>query len=179
MAELDSPMQHLCNTPGAILFPTARRDMCRIGLGTYGLHPTPQTVGRIELRPALRLVSHVSHVQERTRGDRPSYGRSRALRADSRVVTVPVGYADGFSRALSKYGCALIGGVRFPLAGTVTMDQILVDVGREDVGVGDEVVLLGRQGESEISADEWAEQLGTISYEVVCSIGPRVPRRYV
>jgi alanine racemase len=95
------------------------------------------------------------------------------------VATVPIGYADGYPRRLSHDGHALIGGERHPLAGMVTMDQIVVDVGDADVGVGDEVVLLGRQGEEEITADDWAELLGTISYEIVCGIGPRVPRRYV
>ena len=174
----DVPLQHLCNTPGALLFPTARRDVCRIGLGIYGLHPTPKTHEVIELRPAMRVVSQVAHVQERSAGDRPSYGRVRPLNADSRVATVPVGYADGFTRALTTTGEVLIGGERFPLAGTVTMDQVVVDVGDADVGVGDEVVLLGRQGDEEVAADQWAESLGTITYEVVCSIGPRVPRRY-
>jgi alanine racemase len=95
------------------------------------------------------------------------------------VATVPIGYADGYPRRLSQEGRALIGGVAYPLAGTVTMDQIVVDVGDADVGVGDEVVLLGRQGDVEVTADDWARMLGTISYEIVCEIGPRVPRRYV
>ena len=92
---------------------------------------------------------------------------------------MPIGYADGYPRRLSQAGSVLIGGVAHPLAGTVTMDQIVVDVGDADIGVGDEVVLLGRQDGAEITADDWAQALGTISYEVVCGIGPRVPRRYV
>ena len=175
----DSPMTHMANTAGAVLFPEARRDMCRIGLGTYGLHPCPATKDEIELRPAMRLVTHVSNVQRLPKGERPSYGRIRAVEADSNVVTAPIGYADGFARSLTRSGSALIGGRRYPLAGTVTMDQIVIDVGDDKHGVGDEVVLLGGQGEDEITAEEWAKQLGTISYEVVCSIGPRVPRRYV
>lgn len=174
----DPPAIHLANTAGAVLFPEARRDMCRIGLGTYGLHPCPETAGLIELRPAMRLVTRVSHVQRLPAGERPSYGRVRVLEVDSQVVTAPVGYADGFSRALTRRGSALIGGRRYPLAGMVTMDQIVIDVGADEHGVGDEVVLLGAQGDEEITADDWAEQLGTISYEVVSSIGPRIPRRY-
>jgi alanine racemase len=103
----------------------------------------------------------------------------RPLPGEATVATVPIGYADGYPRRLTEGGVALIGGERHPLAGTVTMDQIVVDVGDADVGIGDEVVLLGRQGDAEITADEWAGLLGTISYEVVCGIGPRVPRRYV
>lgn len=173
-----SPMKHLCNTAGAVLFPEARRDMCRVGLGTYGLHPCSETRDIIALRPAMRLVSHVSHVQRLEEGARPSYGRVRELSRPSTIVTAPIGYADGFSRALTRQGSALIGGKRFPLAGTVTMDQIVIDVGDEDVDVGEEVVLLGAQDDAEITADSWADLLDTISYEVICSVGARVPRRY-
>jgi alanine racemase len=126
----------------------------------------------------MRLVTHVSHVQRLGADERPSYGRVRSLGREATVVTAPVGYADGLSRSLTRHGCALIGGKRYPLAGTVTMDQVVVDIGDDDYPVGEEVVLLGAQGDDEITASEWADALGTISYEVVCSIGPRVPRRY-
>lgn len=174
----DPPVTHLANTAGAALFPEARRDFCRIGLGTYGLHPCEETRDVLQLRPAMRVVSHVSHVQRLSAGERPSYGRVRALSHDATVATVPIGYADGYWRSLTRGGEVLIGGRRFPLAGTVTMDQLVVDVGDEDVQLGDEVVLLGAQGDESVGADEWASRLGTVSYEVVCSIGPRVPRRY-
>jgi len=169
------PMVHMANTAGAVLFPEARRDACRVGLGLYGLHPSIETREVISLRPAMKLVTHVSHVQRLEAGARPSYGRIK----ESYAATAPIGYADGYPRGLSQYGCALIGGHRFPLAGTVTMDQIVINVGDANIDVGEEVVLLGGQGDETISADEWAEQLETISYEVVCSIGPRVPRRYL
>ncbi|MGH8948430.1 MAG: alanine racemase, partial [Acidimicrobiia bacterium] len=175
----DVPMVHLANTAGAVLFPEARRSLVRVGLGTYGLHPCEETRDMIDLRPAMRIVSHVSHLQRLGAGARPSYGRMRPLTAASTVATVPIGYADGYPRGLSGSGHVLIGGVAHPLAGTVTMDQIVVDVGDADVGFGDEVVLMGRQGDVEITADDWAGALDTISYEVVCEIGPRVPRRYV
>lgn len=174
----DLPITHLANTAGAVLFPEARRSLCRIGLGTYGLHPCPATRDLIDLRPAMRLVTHISHVQRVRAGERPSYGRVKGIEFDSNVVTAPVGYADGVPRALTRNGSALIGGKRYPLAGMVTMDQIVIDVGDDEHVVGEEVVMLGAQGEDEITADEWAAELGTISYEVVCSIGPRVPRRY-
>ena len=111
-------------------------------------------------------------------GERPSYGRLRPLPARSLVATVPIGYADGVPRALFGAGYeVLIGGVRRPLAGMVTMDQIVVDCGDDDsVRPGDEVVLLGRQGDEAVTADDWAAMLGTISYEVVCGVGPRMPR---
>ena len=175
---LDVPLTHLANTAGAVLFPESRRDLCRIGIGTYGLHPCPETRKAIDLRPAMRLVSHVSHLQRLEAGERPSYGRVRPLDRPSTVATVPIGYADGFWRSLTANAEVLIQGRRFPLAGRITMDQIVVDVGDHDVLLGDEVVLMGSQGTESVTADEWAARLGTISYEVVCSVGPRVPRRY-
>ena len=178
-ARCDVASTHLANTAGAVLFPEARRNLCRVGLGTYGLHPCPETIDEIELRPAMRLVTHVSHVQRLAAGERPSYGRVTPLERPATVVTAPIGYADGFARALTHRGSALLGGRRYPLAGMVTMDQIVINVDNDEHGVGDEVVLLGSQGDEAIGADEWADELDTISYEVVCSIGPRVPRRYV
>ena len=179
VGQYEVPMIHMANTAGAILFPESRRSMCRIGLGIYGLHPCAGTRGIIDLEPAMRIVSHVSHVQRLEAWARPSYGRIKPLPADATVATVPIGYADGYPRRLSGEGRALIGGEPHPLAGTVTMDQIVIDVGDADVGVGDEVVLLGRQDDGEVTADEWAGLLDTISYEIVCGIGPRVPRRYL
>jgi alanine racemase len=175
----DTPLVHMANTAGAALFPEARRSFARIGLGIYGLHPCAATRDLVRLRPAMKIVTHVSHVQRLEQGARPSYGRARPLSEDSTVVTAPIGYADGFPRRLSIAGTALIGGNRYPLAGMVTMDQIVIDVGDADVQPGDEVVVLGEQGDSAVTADDWAEILETISYEVVCEIGPRVPRRYV
>jgi alanine racemase len=175
----DAPLIHIANTAGAVLFPESRRSFSRIGLGIYGLHPCAATRDLVELRPAMRIVTHVSHVQRLEKGERPSYGRARPLSRDSTVVTAPIGYADGLARRLSEAGSALIGGNRYPLAGTVTMDQIVIDVGDFDVRPGDEVVVLGEQGNDVVSADDWAGILETISYEVVCGIGPRVPRRYL
>lgn len=175
----EAPVTHLANTAGAVLYPRARRGMCRVGLGTYGLHPCEDTRSLISLRPAMRVVSHVTHVTRLRAGERPSYGRVRPLESDANVVTIPIGYADGFSRMLTGDGSVLIGGRRYPLAGRVTMDQIVVNVGDDVIDVGAGVVLMGTSDEGTMSADDWAAALGTISYEVVCSIGPRVPRRYV
>jgi alanine racemase len=175
----DTPLTHLANTAGAVLFPESRRSFARVGLGIYGLHPCAATREVVQLRPAMRIVTHVSHVQRLERGARPSYGRTRQLSKESTVVTAPIGYADGLPRRLSAVGAALIGGNPYPLAGTVTMDQIVIDVGDAEVHPGDEVIVLGDQGNSEVNADDWARILDTISYEVVCGIGPRVPRRYL
>jgi alanine racemase len=127
----------------------------------------------------MSVVSRVVYTRRHPAGTRPSYGRRRPLTEESTVATIPIGYADGLARRLSAVGGALIGGKRYPFAGNITMDQALIDVGSDDVEVGDQVVLLGRQDEEEITADQWAEWLGTINWEVVCGFGPRLPRRYV
>jgi alanine racemase len=180
---IEVSLVHAANTAGAVAFPSARYGMVRCGLGLYGYLPGPAvteafaTAGSPGLRPAMSLKARVVAVRTLEAGERVSYGRLRPLPARSVVATVPIGYADGVPRALfTNGGAVLIGGRRCPLAGMVTMDQILVDCGEDDAQVGDEVVLLGRQGDEEIRADEWADRLGTISYEVLCGIGPRVPR---
>jgi alanine racemase len=128
----------------------------------------------------MRVVSRVSYVRRLPAGERPSYGRRRALGHDATVATVPIGYADGVPRRLAQLGAeVLIRGRRYPHAGTVTMDQTVVDVGDDPVAVGDEVVLLGALGGDAVTADEWAYLLDTINYEIVCNFGPRLPRRYV
>jgi alanine racemase len=179
---------HAANTAGAIAYPTARYNMVRCGIGLYGCLPGPAVTAALAagaagatLRPVLSLRARVVSVRTLEEGARPSYGRLRPLARRSVVATVPLGYADGVPRALFAKGyCVLIGGRRRPLAGMVTMDQIVVDCGDDtSVRPGDEVVLLGRQGDEEITADEWADLLGTISYEVLCGIGPRVPRTVV
>ncbi len=177
LRELDipTPVRHVANTAGIHLGREAAFDMVRLGIGLYGLQPDPSRPGPVAIRPAMRVVSEVSHVRRLPAGARPSYGRRRALDAESNVATVPIGYADGVPRPLSSHGEVLIRGRRFPLAGSITMDQIVVDCGDEPVEVGDEVVLIGEQGPLAITADDWARHLGTINYEVVCRIGPRLP----
>jgi len=170
---------HAANTAGALTYPEARFDLVRIGLGLYGLRPSPDTAPDVELIPAMRVVSHVSYVQRLPAGARPSYGRVRPLPRPSTVATVPIGYADGVPRRLSAVGGeVLIHGKRYPFAGTVTMDQILVDVGDDPVTVGDEVVFIGLQGDEQVTATEWADLTSTINYEIVCGFGSRLPRRY-
>ncbi len=184
-AGIKAPVLHAANTAGAVAFSRSRHDMVRCGLGLYGYLPGPAVqaafvaqAGSDRLHPAMALKARVVAVRRLEPGERPSYGRLRPLPARSWVATVPIGYADGVPRALFGAGYeVLIGGVRRPLAGMVTMDQIVVDCGDDDaVRPGDEVVLLGRQGDAVITADDWAAMLGTISYEVVCGVGPRMPR---
>ena len=188
-AGLRPPLSHVVNSAGAIAFPEARLDMVRCGIALYGLSPTPELAAQLSdataggrLEPVLSLRAQVSMCRWLEKGERPSSGRRRPLEDRSMVATVPLGYADGVPRRLFDTGGeVLIGGRRRPLAGVVTMDQIVVDCGAEppEVHPGDEVVLIGRQGGEQITATEWADRLGTINYEVVCGIGPRVPRLLV
>jgi len=127
----------------------------------------------------MSLRAEVSLVKRVRAGESVSYGLRHEFAQDTTVATVPIGYADGVPRRLSSVGAVvLVGGRRRPIVGVVTMDQLMVDVGDDEVRPGDEVVLLGEQAGDRITADDWAMPLGTIAYEIVCGIGPRVPRFY-
>jgi alanine racemase len=187
-AGCEPPLVHVANSAGAIAYPEARLDMVRCGIALYGVVPAPalgpalaaatDAVGGGRLRPVMSLRAEVSLVRSLDGGERPSYGRRRELPRRSTVATVPIGYADGVPRRyFANGGTVMIGGRRCPLAGTVTMDQIVVDCGPDaPVSVGDEVVLIGRQGDGWLTATDWAEVLGTIGNEVLTGIGVRVPR---
>ena len=177
------PLLHAANSAGAIWHPAARFDLVRCGIALYGLAPSAELAGEgiaSRLRPAMSLRARVSHTKSVKAGERLSYGLRYRLERDSVIATIPLGYADGVTRRLSSAGGeVLIGGRRRPLAGAVTMDQILVDCGPDaDVAIGDEVVLLGRQGGEVIDAWEWAQRTETIAWEVVCGVSGRVPRTY-
>ena len=173
--------RHLANSAGALAHPGARADFVRCGLAAYGLWPSPSVAARSDatLRPALELKARVSFVRRYGAGTRVSYGLARPLPADGYVATIPIGYADGVPRRLFDVGGeVLVRGRRRAIAGVVTMDQMLIDCGADAVTTGEEVVLIGRQGAEEITVTEWAERLGTIAYEITCSLSARVPRRY-
>lgn len=177
----DRPRAHLANSAGALAWPEAGHDLVRVGIAMYGIEPGPGVAHHCgTLRATLTLRSRVSMVKTVAAGLGVSYGWRTVLTRDTVVATVPIGYADGVPRRLSTVGGeVLIGGRRRPIVGVVTMDQLMVDCGDVDVAVGDEVVLLGRQGPEVIRAEDWAERLGTIPYEIVCGISARVPRRWV
>jgi alanine racemase len=186
------PALHAANSAAAITRPDARFSMVRCGIAVVGSLPSPdlapalreaaasvaRPAGEDLLRPVMSLRAEVRHLTRLEAGERPSYGRLRPLPERSTVATVPVGYADGVPRRFfDQGGTVLVGGRHRPLAGAVTMDQIMVDCGPDsDVSLGDEVVLIGEQGGERITAWDWAEALGTISYEIVSRIGPRVER---
>ncbi|HET9547402.1 MAG TPA: alanine racemase [Desertimonas sp.] len=181
LPNLDELAVHAVNSAATLSRPDARRTLVRPGIAVYGISPgAALDEVAATLRPALSLKARVSFVKRLVAGDRLSYGLRHTMAAPANVATVPIGYADGVRRNLSGTGATvLIDGKRREIIGTITMDQVMVDCGDDPVAVGDEVVLLGRQGDEVIRAEEWASTLGTIGYEVVCGIGPRVPRRYV
>jgi alanine racemase len=171
---------HAANSAAAIAFPESRFSLVRCGIALYGLAPSPAMADACSgLRPAMAVKARVAMVKRVGAGERLSYGLRYRLGHEATVATVPIGYADGLPRRLSETGGQVIVNGRLrPIAGTVTMDQITVDCGDDRVEPGDEVVLLGRQGEAEITAWDWAARLDTIAYEVVCGISARVPRDY-
>ena len=176
-AGFDPRYRHAANSAAALTLPEARFDLVRAGIALYGIAPSSE-VGSEGLRRAMSLRSRVAFVKRVEAGEALSYGLRYRLERDAWIATVPIGYADGYTRRLSGRGRVLVRGVRRPIAGTVTMDQILVDCGDEEVAPGEEVVLFGRQGHEEITAEEVAEWSGTIGYEVVCAVGARVPREH-
>jgi alanine racemase len=176
---IDTGTVHACNTAAALTAPSARYDMARIGIGVYGVPPAPGLGAELNLQPVMSVKARVSHVQRLAAGERISYGLRYETSAPTFIATVPIGYADGVPRELSlRGGEVLLRGERRAIAGTVTMDQLMVDMGDGPVEIGDEVVLIGCQGREEITVEEWATRMDTIGYTIVCGVGPRVPRRY-
>lgn len=175
------PVKHIANSAAIIKYPFICLDMVRPGIILYGLYPS-KDIDRncIDLKPAMELKARVILVKELDAGTPISYGRIYETTRKSIIATLPVGYADGYSRLLSNCGRVLIHGQYAPVVGRVCMDQCMVDVTDiPGVKTGDEAVLIGHQGDNEITADEIADITGTINYEVVCLVGKRIPRVYI
>lgn len=171
------PWVHAANSAGALARPEARYNLVRPGLALYGVSPDPALEDAPALRPVLTWKTRVVFVKMIPRGAGVSYGWTWRARRRSRIATLPVGYADGYPRALSNRGVVLVRGRRLPVVGRVTMDQIMVDAtGVPGVDAGEEAVLLGAQGRERIAAEDLAAAAGTIPYEVLCGISKRVPR---
>jgi alanine racemase len=185
---LDIPLIHLGNSAAGIDTPEWTGGMLRLGIGMYGLYPSAE-VGktRIELEPVLTLKTEIVMTKTAPPGWGISYGTRYVTRGEERIGTLPIGYADGYSRMLTGKAEALVRGVRVPVLGTICMDQCMIALGPADraegfgspVEAGEEVVLIGRQGDEVITADEIASLLGTINYEIVCMLAARVPRVYI
>ena len=175
------PIYHCSNSAGIIDIKKANMDLVRAGISIYGLYPSEEVEKKnVPLRPAMELISHVSYVKTVPEGTPVSYGGTYVTEKETSLATIPVGYADGYSRRLSNRGSVLIHGTRCPILGKVCMDQCMVDVSAvPQAKVGDTVTLIGRDGEDEITAAEIAGIMETIHYEVVCDISKRVTRVYL
>jgi len=178
---INPPLIHAANSAAALANEPSRFTMVRLGIAMYGLRPGAGVADLCAgLIPAMSLKARVSAVRWVEAGEAVSYGLVRSLTKGSLIATVPIGYADGVPRALGRTNIhVLLNGLPRTIAGTITMDQLMIDCESDSsVMVGDEVVLIGKQGNHSVTADDWAEALGTIGYEIVCGISPRIFRRY-
>ena len=179
---INPPLVHAANSAAALANEPSRFTMVRLGIAMYGLRPGPGVAELCAgLIPAMSLKARVSAVRWVEAGEAVSYGLTKPLTNGSLIATVPIGYADGVPRALGRTNIqVLLNGIPRTIAGTITMDQLMIDCESDSsVTVGDEVVLIGKQGEHAITSDDWADAIGTIGYEIVCGISPRIFRRYL
>ncbi len=175
------PVHHCSNSAGIIRVPEANLNAVRAGITIYGIYPSEEVERDIvDLKPVMELKSHISYVKEVQPGTEVSYGGTYVTERMTKMATVPVGYADGYPRALSGKGWVLVHGKKAPICGRVCMDQFMIDVTDiGDVKMGDEVTLLGKDGEETITADTLGDLSGRFSYELICDINKRVPRIYI
>ena len=175
-----TPILHAANSAAALHLPETQFDMVRGGIAMYGCHPAGHPVEGVDLRPVMRWHAALTYVKTVPAGEGVSYGLKYVTTKETRIGTIAVGYGDGYKRCLSGKAEVLVRGKRVPQVGTICMDQMMVDLsGVPDASVGDDAVLLGAQGAEEITADELADKIGTISYEILLSVSDRVPRVYV
>jgi len=179
-AGIEVPVRHMANSGGVISLPGSHYEMVRPGIMLYGYTPSTAMTERFPVRPVMSLVSNIGMLRKVGKGTSVSYGRRYTTLAATTIATVPLGYADGYSRLLTNRASALIGGKRYPVVGTICMDHCMIDVG-PDPGcrAGDEVTFIGTSGNVSISAWDIAGTIGTIPYEVTCLISPRVPRVFI
>lgn len=178
------PLVHVANSAAAVRGIGSESTMVRMGIAMYGIPTNAESDSfgaptSVHVEPVLSLHARVSHVQWVEPGEGVSYGLKRPVVERTRIATLPLGYADGVPRQLWSTGEVIIGGKRRRIAGVVTMDQMMIDCGSDDVNIGDEAVLIGRQGHEQITANEWARRVDTIGYDIVCGISARVPRNYL
>ncbi|MBO9542089.1 alanine racemase [bacterium] len=180
-ARLELPetvLRHSANSAGTLLFPQAHYSMVRPGLLIYGIPPRPDAPLPFSLTRAMSLTARITQLREVPAGVQVGYGGTFVTTRPTRLAVLPVGYADGVPRALSNRQTVLVGGVRCPIVGNVSMDQCTVDVTEVDARPGDPAVLLGEQGAERILVEEWADTAETIPYEIICGLGQRLPKVY-
>lgn len=173
------PLRHLANSGGVLHFPDTWLDMVRPGILLYGVQPDPASRRTVDVLPALSLLSQVVYFKVVKAGHPVSYGATWAPQRDTRVVTVPIGYGDGYPRALSSRGQVLLHGRRYPIVGRICMDQFMVDIGQDSAWNEDEVVLVGTRDGAGIGVEALAEAAGTIPYEFLTGLAERIPRLYL
>lgn len=174
------PIKHVSNSAATIDLPEMNLDMVRPGIIIYGLYPSDQVKKeKLELRQAMEVKARVSHVKMLPQGHRISYGAKYTTSKNEKIITIPIGYADGYTRMLSDKAEIIVNGSKIPIVGRICMDQCMADATGVDVKVGDEVVLYSSERESGITIDDIASKIGTINYEVICMLGKRVPRVYL
>ncbi len=176
---LPYPIRHIANSGAVLQNPEAYFEMVRPGIILYGVYPDERTRRSVVLRPVLSFKTRVVYFKVVPKGNRIGYDHTWEAQSDTRVVTLPVGYGDGYPRSLSNQGEVLLRGKRYPIVGRISMDQCMVDIGLDSAYNDDEVVLIGEQEGAAVSVEEVAEWAGTIPYEILTSINTRVPRRYV
>jgi alanine racemase len=178
-AGLTIDLRHIAATAAALRLPPSRFDMVRLGIGVYGLSPFEgETSASLGLRPAMELSAGIISVKHVPAGSGVSYGYTYHTTADTTLVLVPLGYADGIPRAASSLGPISLNGRTYRVAGKIAMDQFVVDIGADVAAVGDRAILFGDPVTGVPAADDWADAAGTINYEIVTRIGPRVVRTY-
>lgn len=172
---------HCSNSAGIIDIPDANMDLVRAGISTYGLYPSEEVVKQnVPLKPAMELISHVTHVKTVEPGTPVSYGSTYITDRETKIATIPVGYGDGYPRSLSGKGYVLIHGKKAPILGRVCMDQFMVDVTDiPEVQFGDKVVLVGNSGKEHLPVEVLSDLSGRFNYEFVCDLGKRIPREYI
>ena len=176
---IEIPLRHAANSIATVDFKRSHLNMVRPGIIIYGMYPKKNFTKFLKLKPALSLKTKVVYLKQIPPGRSISYGRTYITDQDTNIATIPIGYADGYGRILSNKAYVLVKGKRARVVGKVTMDQVMIDVGHiRGVKLGDEVVLIGKQGKDQITTEELARLCGTIPYEIACSIGSRVPRVY-
>lgn len=175
------PIKHVSNSAAIIDLPEYNLNMVRAGIMIYGFYPSHEVnKDRMDLKPAMTLKAKISNIKQVPKGTGISYGQIFITEGESKIATIPIGYADGFTRMLTSKAEVFLKGQRVPIVGKICMDQCMLDItGLEDVNVEDEVVLFGYGEEGYPHVDEVAEKLGTINYEIVCMIGRRIPRVYI
>ena len=169
-------LAHAANSGAIINFPEAYYDMVRPGISLYGYYPSLKTLESIKLYPVMSLVSKVTSIKKMQKGESVSYGRRYFTKTETNIISAPIGYADGFSRALTNKAQGIINGKIYNQVGTVTMDRIMFDVGNDKTKINDDVILLGQKGKLKIDAWDWSRKINTIPYEVTCGISKRVPK---